>query len=523
MSRRGGRAASPGTLERLGAGRGGVALVVAVALLANAAAFDPRLNTNGDNAQFLVLAESLLSGHGLAHVNSPGLEPHTKYPFLYPLLLAGVLALFPGGLIPAKLLSVALGVASCALLLVLFRRRANPALALAIALVAAVSPHLLEFSHITFSEIPYLFFSLLALLALERTFAARDPGRRLPVLALLAIMATYYVKSVALALALAAPIAAALRRRFRLAAFFLLGFALLSLPWYLRNKAVGQENLYLDYFLMKNPYREDTSRITPPEFVQRVATNVVEYERLYIPNGIVPAAFRGPRPAAGAESVLFLVPLALVAVGLVAALRAGRLVVEGYTLGFLAIIHVWPEVWSGTRFFLPILPLLIAYAILGVDRLGARVGGPRLGVGAALLAAALLAAANIAETARVVREERGYTPDWVNFFAAAEWIRSHTPPDAIIANRSSYILYWKTHRRTVGYPFTPDAERVFREVVESGARYVLVDNFFWTTSTPRYLVPALEAHRDRWRVVWASREGPPTYVLEMLPAAAATP
>jgi len=500
-----------------------VVLVVAVALLANAIAFDPRLNTNGDNAQFLVLAESLLSGHGLAHVNSPGREPHTKYPFLYPLLLAGVLFVFPGGLVPAKLLSVALGVASCALLLVLFRRRGRPALALAIALVAAVSPHLLEFSHITFSEVPYLFFSLLALLALERALASENPGRRLPLLALLAVMATYYVKSVAIALAVAAPLAAALRRRFRLASFLLLGFALLSFPWYLRNKAVGEENLYLDYFLMKNPYREDTSRITPPELLQRVGANVVRYERVFIPNGIVPVAFRGALPVAGPESVLFVVPLALIALGIVAALRAGHILVEGYTLLFLAVIHVWPEVWSSTRFFLPILPLLFAYAILGVERLGARFGGARLGERAALLAAALLLVANLAETARVAREERGYTPDWVNFFAAAEWIRSETPHEAIIANRSSYILYWMTHRRTVGYPFSADMERVFREIVESGARYVLVDNFFWTSSTTRYLVPALEAHRDRLRVAWVSRQGPPTYVLEIVPEAAPAP
>ena len=135
----------------------------------------------------------------------------------------------------------------------------------------------------------------------------------------------------------------------------------------------------------------------------------------------------------------------------------------------------------------------------------------------ALLAVALLLiAVNTIATIQERASRRGYPPDWANFFAAAEWIRANTPPDSIVSSRSSYILYWKTHRKTVGYRFTEEPEAVWNDLMQSGARYVLVDAFFWTGTTGRYLVPALEAHRDRWRPVWQSTQQPPTFVLELL-------
>jgi hypothetical protein len=514
--------ATPDAIERLARGRGALLLVAAVAVVAQAFAFDARLNTNGDNAQYLILGESIRTGRGLSHVNSPSEESHTKYPFLYPLVLAGVLAVFPDGLVPAKLFSVACGVGSALLVLLLLRRRGRPRLALAVALVTAVSPHVLEYSRITLAEVPYLFVSLATLLALERALE-RTPARAgLLVLCVAGIMASYYTKSVGLALAGAAPLAFALRRRWRVALLLALAFAALSFPWYLRNKTVGQENLYLDYFLMRNPYLEGSGQITLAEFGQRVWANVVKYERYFIPNGFVPQAFSYGAQAGAIEPLVAVLLLGLVATGLAVALRAGHRVTEIYTIAFLVMIHAWPDVWSGTRFFLPVLPLLIGYAALGVERawsaVARRAGGETVAVAAVLL----LGAANVAATAQEVQARGPYSPDWANFFAAAEWIRSNTPPDAIVASRSSYVLYWKTRRQTVGYRFVEDPDAVYEDLLRSGARYVLVDSFAWTGTTGRYLVPALNKYRDRFHVAWQA-DGPPTYVLEILPEGAATP
>ena len=49
--------------------------------------FSPVLSTIGDNAQYVVLGKSLLAGKGLTHINDPNSKPHTKYPFMFPLML----------------------------------------------------------------------------------------------------------------------------------------------------------------------------------------------------------------------------------------------------------------------------------------------------------------------------------------------------------------------------------------------------------------------------------------------------
>jgi hypothetical protein len=527
-------------IERFAQGRGAIALLVGVAIASNALAFDARLNTNGDNAQYLVLAESILAGKGLAHINTPNAEPHTKYPFLYPLALAGVLAVLPGALVAAKLVSTLAGIGSVLLVFLLFRARGSALVALGAALATAVSMHILEFSHITLAEVPYLFVSLATLVAIERTLAAKEDRWPQLALILLGIAASYYTKSVGLALAIAAPVAFAVRRRFRAALILLVGFGALSFPWYLRNKEVGQENLYLDYFLMRDPYRENSGTITPPEFAKRIGVNIVKYERFFLPNGFVPQAFTGTPGAPAVEVAVFFVPLVLAAIGIASAIRRGYVATELYVIVFLVMIHMWPDVWSGTRFFLPLLPLLFAYALAGTEsiaarfaargtaRARARAGAPAEPQAVAaqhaarptgarmMMPAALLIAINALATIQERASRRGYTPDWTNFFAAAEWIRANTPPDAIVSSRSSYILYWKTHRKTVGYRFTEEPEAVWQDLMQSGARYVLVDAFFWTGTTGRYLVPALEAHRDRWRPVWQATREPPTFVLELL-------
>ena len=480
------------------------------------AAFDPQLNTNGDNAQFLILGESILQGKGLSHINTPNDDPHTKYPFFYPLVVAGVLAVFPEGLVAVKLVNVVMGVAAAGMALALFRRRGHPILGLLVALVVAVSPHVLEFCRIALAEIPYLCLTLATLLLLEKAIDGDRPGWRLVTLCLLGIMAGYYTKSVGVALAVAAPLAFALRRHYRVALFLLVGFAMLSFPWYLRNKSVGQGNLYLDYFLMRNPYLEGSGQITGGEFLQRIGKNAVRYERYLIPNAVLPVGFEyGARGAPGIERVAFVLPTLLIIVGLVSALRRRRFLMEIYTVLYLGVVHVWPDVWSSTRFLVPILPMLIGYFALGVAecvRWGFSEDAGRKIAVAVLLAVAV---ANLWATVGRLPLKGRVSRDWANFYRAADWIRQNTPPDAIVASRKSYILYWKTHRKTVGYRFNNDPAAVYRGLVEDRAQYILVDSFYWTSTTAKYLVPTLVEHQSEFPIRW-NTDDPPTFVVENL-------
>ncbi|UCG43830.1 MAG: hypothetical protein JSU73_04220, partial [candidate division WOR-3 bacterium] len=73
--------------------------------------FDPKLYTGGDNAVYLVLAQSLARGTGYTDVHLPVPTSHTQYPPGFPALLAPLVLAFGGvNVLAAKLLVLVCGV-----------------------------------------------------------------------------------------------------------------------------------------------------------------------------------------------------------------------------------------------------------------------------------------------------------------------------------------------------------------------------------------------------------------------------
>ena len=84
----------------------------------------------GDNAHYLLLAKALAEGKGYRDIFRPDAPPHTLYPPLFPLMLAGVIALRGIDMYLMKLL-VSLGAAVTLMLTYILLRRRSFALPLA--------------------------------------------------------------------------------------------------------------------------------------------------------------------------------------------------------------------------------------------------------------------------------------------------------------------------------------------------------------------------------------------------------
>ena len=65
------------------------------------------------------------------------------------------------------------------------------------------------------------------------------------------------------------------------------------------------------------------------------------------------------------------------------------------------------------------------------------------------------------------------------------------------------------------YPFSHDVEKVIDGIRKGGAKYVVLDNFFWTATSARYLYPAIMSHPERFKIVYSLRN-PDTFILEFL-------
>ncbi len=474
--------------------------------------FDPKLYINGDNVDYIRLAETVLRGD---------LWASGKYPPLFPWLLAVPQSLFGTALLPQKILVTVLFLGSGMLLMRRARRVFPPGWGEPIAWIAVTLVPVLEFGHYVMSEIPYLFLSLVALEVIERI-----PKERMCAWlgAALAMMATFYVRSVGASLVAAILLSLILQRRVlisktvRLAAVCLI----LGLPWVLRS-ILGPPNPYFLQLIQVNPYHPEFGMLELAGWLERIATNVRIYLVGEIPSSLFPTYFRWSYnpPELRYEFLpwfILWIPLGLLAVGLLRSLRR-REAAGFYVLFYLALNLLWPRLWTGLRFLVPLLPLLFfmmfegALWLLGLvgDRFPRR---PRL----ALVLVGIWVLLGARNQATLAGEVRSYPTDWDAYFRAAVWIRDYAPSEAIIVDRKATMLAYVTGRTVIPFPREQDTEKMIAWMKREEVDLVVVPPLPYDDIV-RYLIPAVSGHdlhfapafeiEDPYTVVLWFRANPP--------------
>ena len=475
--------------------------------------FDANLSLTGDNAQFINLGRSLADGHGLAETIEGEPIPHTKYPFGFPLLLAIVHILFPGNLIALKSLVVLLYAISIPLTYLLIRRFAAPTLALGVSVLCLASPLLLDYSHQVMSEIPFLLFSLIALLLIHRAHngsSTKNPGEGLLrvsswiLLAIIAIIAAYYIRSAGIILIGTGILFFALHKKWKEAGFIALGSVLLALPWQIRNASLGGTP-YINQLLSINPYRPEEGALTFTTLIERIVTNLEIYGIHIIPHIFLPSFI-------DANYFVGLFFSGLILYALISGLIKRHLLIV-YLTCYLGLYILWPQVWSDTRFLIPAIPILF-YAILTsmgeLLQLLARALKKTASRAGVVFFFLFLLGSNIFETNNLAEHIGRLPPNWNNYFAAAEWIKNNTDSQVKIACRKPYLMNAIANRKAAGYAWkTPD--EIIAEFEQKGIEIVVIDQLGFR-STPEFLVPAVQAHENRFEILHVIRN-PNTYVL----------
>ena len=465
--------------------------------------FDANLSLTGDNAQFINLGRSLAGGHGMAETIGGEPNPHTKYPFGFPLLLALVHIIFPGNLVALKGLVLLLYALSIPLIYLLVRRFAGMPMALGVSALCLVSPPLLDYSHQVMSEIPFLPFSLLALLLLQR--AQESKALSTLALAIVAIMAAYYVRSAGIVLIGTGIIFFILHKRWKEAGLVTAGSILLALPWHLRNAAHGGSP-YIDLLLRINPYRPKEGTLTFVALVERIAVNLELYGLHIIPDILLPGLVH-------VGYFIGLICSGLVLYALIAGL-ARRQLLAVYLTCYLGLYILWPHVWSDTRFLVPAIPILFFAVLSGVAEL--LQGLARwMKIKSLRPVTALLFlvpfGANIFATNDLAERIGELPATFANYFAAAEWIRDNTDTQVKIACRKPYLMNAIADRKAAGYVWK-EPDQVLADFERKGIDIVVVDQDMFR-STPEFLVPAVKAHIDRFKLLHLV-PNPDTLILE---------
>jgi len=138
----------------------------------------------GDFAAYIKQAKHVIDGNLQAYVDfnrftiensSHGLGP-TAYPWGYPVLLAPIVANYGVNLLALKSIGVASHILFITLFWFLFRKGMSPPLFLLLVAFFALNPVFVDYSNDIVTDIPYLFFSMLSILLIQRNI--QDIGNK---------------------------------------------------------------------------------------------------------------------------------------------------------------------------------------------------------------------------------------------------------------------------------------------------------------------------------------------------------
>ena len=480
-------------------------MIVGLHLLLALAAFNPAPHSGGDNAAYLSLARSLVERHSYVSLWDPALPAHTQYPPVWPAIVALFWMVGVRGLVAMKFVVLAFSLAAVALSYLWMRRTTSAGIALALGVLLAVSPGVVELSHWELSDVPAWAFTMLALWASthlagtrERELHEGEPrhGLWLGLMVAGAVLGNF-TRAAGLPLVVAALAWLALRRRWRDLAVLAAVFFPLAFLWWLWGKVNGGPG-YVGYLWAVDPYQPHLGNVGVGGMLSRVWLNATRYANMHLPilltwNGV--------------KRWWLSVPLVLLAVvGWARRLKRPGLA-EVWTPPMVGLLLLWPATWSGERFALPLLPLLLLYAAEAL-RDGARLlrwrVAPRLvplAAGAALLLVALpglglliRSGLNCSGQFRDGETFPCMSPEFHDFFSLALKARGTLPPGSTVLSRKASIFFVYSGYRGRTYPLSSNPDTLYAAAREIGSHYVVLDGMAGLSAL--YLQPILLARRD---------------------------
>lgn len=484
---------------------------------------DQMIGLTGDNANYILLAHSLMTGAPYSSAESP---------WGYPALLTPIMAVIgTGNFVEAipwlKLLTILFFLASLPAIYLLFRARHSAIMAFGATMLFVLCNTTLWYANDVMTEIPYLCVTFAALLYWQKGIAPWAQERSTsttPWPALFAasvlIALSYYIRSVGVTLFAAALLVLLWYRKLRalLALAFLL--AIMALPWAIFS-STHEFPGYLAKFLLRDPFNPAAGRISSVgEFLiwigDSAKINILDtFPRMLLPD---------PTPDT-LRAILTPILAVLLVGGLILRLARRVELPEIYTLLFLLLLFASP--FRADRFLLPVYPLLLHYVFEGcgwiVEHL-AKLRAPALkrlarpSVSGSILATLLLLTAlpntwvagmASADNLRYLLGKApptGHTPDWQSYFAACDWIRKNTPRESRVMSRKFTLTTLYSDRPSLPIPFRPP-DKYLEYIGYLHIDYILEDAFEWSTQTRDYLRPTLKAYPQMFQLVEVT--GPP--------------
>jgi 4-amino-4-deoxy-L-arabinose transferase-like glycosyltransferase len=475
-----------------------------------------------DEGLYLATARSLATTGEYRLINLPSAPHQTKYPPGYPLVLAGVeriLGVDPGDIRSLKTVNAVF----LALIVILAAELASrlvggsPAARIVAAVLAGTSLGLVTHVDVIGSDL--MFIALVLASMMTEPDAAEGASWRSVSAGLLFAAATL-TRSVGIAAALGAAIVAAPRQRGR-AVSLLAPTIVAMLAWAAWCAMVRPDDAgpLVRYYIVYEHFVW-LDLLTRPAFVIHVAaSNAAGY-------------FAQAGWALGAPTTFVALIIAIGAgTGALTATRRSTIVeIAAMSALYAVVLLGYPAIFA--RYLLPAVPLVCA--LTASAAMPAVESRPRFDLARVLglAAVATLVLTNAFELHHYSKRpsnsihvgfDRYLPSDKQGFLDTAEWIRSATPPDAVLGSANDTMYYVLTSRRAIRpWPHEPEAYNpdyyqparpadadVPGELRKLGVSYLVVDPFLSDLEgahAANYMSRILGAPHDTWRLVFTSSD-----------------
>jgi hypothetical protein len=422
-----------------------VALLVGHALLA----YQVRARgifTFGDDAAYLLLGRAL-RGLSYREVQFIGEPIAARFPPVYPGLLA-VLGLFGEHLRLIAAAGIAISVSGLYALFDVIRRRWSGDLALLVTAVAAANPAMVTNAGAVASEGVFTALALWTLWAADRA----DHGEQRRVVAGAAAILAAMTRTAGVTLPLALGAHWLLRRRFRDVAVLALASAITVGAWLTWTTLAPRREFrrsYIDDAVIARP--GDSSALETLAY--RISSNTSTYVGQALPTELgLPLT-----SATRLDNIGWVVLLAaLMLIGIASAWTRWNAAVI-WAAGYTTLLLIWA--FTVDRFFQPLMPVLIAFVLVGAWTLGSRwkPHHPRAAAAPAMAVAALLAAGALLGSSRLSAQaaacDLGRTDcapaESLDYVDASMYAATHTPADARFVAPKNATLYYFAPRQSV--------------------------------------------------------------------------
>ncbi len=477
--------------------------------------FDEKLDLNGDNAYYYVLGKALSQGEGYVNIASINKGPNNHFPPGYPFIIS-LFMHFSDNTTFLKILNGVFLLISIILLYEFFKRiSGHIKLAFVTVFFLTLNAHLLQYGTMMMSEISFILFSYICLMLVHKS-EFKDDFYKNPsfYLILFSLAASYYIRSTGLALFGGIFLYFLLRKKWKVALSLAAGFVIFALPWIIRGQKLGGSS-YLEPLVMVNPYRPELGNADFGGYITRFISNVARYITREIPNSSFPfIQVNYINNISVMEWILGIAILVLSFYGFYKLWRKGLLFVC-YLLATFGILLLWPEVWRGVRFVLPVMPLILFSILTGIYYLVEQfLSSIKIKFNILLLVIFGLA---FTEPIKSLHQKARspYPLSWQNYFKIANYFKEENIRDVVVICRKPMLFYLKSGTYTAPYLYSKDVEEMINDMKEKKADYVVLDNLGYR-QTYEYLYPVIRNNQNIFPLV-LSLPNPDTYLLKFTP------